>query len=173
MSLLFARYSISSFMSISRTWNSGWNSTTKHVASTNPWIKITIIENNNNKKLSKTLKTLNIFSNPLVPFNKWNYFFYKIVNGFSLDLLGVLLKWNICPLCFNNIWSFLVYSFCGAHAHTHTGLQRSWSEWKADHLPVRWDLCVWSKQKMSKAHKHVFLCWYPLSNECLDIRSKM
>ena len=42
---------------------------------TNQWIKITVTENNNNKKLSKTFKTLNIFPNPLVPFNKWNYVF--------------------------------------------------------------------------------------------------
>lgn len=136
-------YIRSSFMSIYRTWHSGQNSTTKYVASTNQWIKITIIEDNNNKKPSKTFKTLNIFSNPLVPFNKWNYFFYKIVNGFSLDLLGALLTWNICPLCFNNIQSFLVYYFPGTQAHTWKCLQRSWSKWKPDHLHVKRDpLCL-------------------------------
>lgn len=122
MLLFFARYSIFSFMLIFRIWNSGWNLIIKYVASINLWIKIIIIENNNNKKFFKIFKILNIFFNFLVFFNKWNYFFYKIVNGFFLDLLGVLFKWNICFLCFNNIWSFFVYFFCGVYVYMYIGL---------------------------------------------------
>lgn len=132
-------------------------STTRYVASTNQWIKITIIENNNNRKLSKTFKTLNIFSNPLVPFNKWNYFFfYKIVNGFSLDLLGAQLPWNICLFCVNNIQSFPGYYFPGTQAHTWKCLQRSSSKWKPDHLQVKCDPLCLCKYKMRKAYMHFF-----------------
>lgn len=77
------------------------------------------ITKNNNKMRSKTFKTLSMFPNPLVPFNKWNYFFfYKIVNGFSLDLLGSCLN-GISVFCVSTISKAFSCIIFQVHMHTH------------------------------------------------------
>lgn len=93
------------------------------------------------KSFLKYLRPWIFFANPLVPFNKWNYFLKsKIVNGCFFEIYwGPYLAGVSVFLCFNSIKSFLMYYFPSAHAHTRKHTQRSLPEWKADHLPAKCD----------------------------------